>query len=359
MFKRPEKKRNKNARRWTPTGPTVQKDRCEVPWREWLGGVVAPTLDREASDIAAITLVLRSLHCKGNADAAPVSVSYGPSDNSRRVTVTNTIKKGQLELFPCAPKSTKISKTSTHPDRVAFHVQQICEHAAVAACASKRGDGAAATAKSAGGRAASTKESKALSKDGVDGAASKTGGDASTKGGGAAAESYTYYLHPEYKLPEDVTDASTEADAPGTRLWRWYGDESMYPFWAVERATDAWVQKTNTESKDGVQLAFNVERKEMTFNCVTVGAVQGSSVAITVNVRLPVLTNTHDMTAGTRLLLEKAAKVNPEKRKAETWKTDVDAAAKAQKQEPSAKSKAQAKTKATQKGGASTLCVNI
>ena len=302
--------------------------------------------------------MLRSLHCKGNADAAPVSVTCGPSDHSRRVTVTTTIKKGQLELFPCAPKSSRISKTSTHPDRVAFHVQQICEHAAVAACASKRGDGAAATVENKLSKSAGrpTKEScKALSKDGVDGAASKTGGDASTKGGGAAAESYTYYLHPEYKLPEDVTDASTEADAPGTRLWRWYGDESMYPFWAVERATDAWVQKTNTESKDGVQLAFNVERKEMTFNCVTVGAVQGSSVAITVNVRLPVLTNTHDMTAGTRLLLEKAAKVNPEKRKAETWKTDVDAAAKAQKQEPSAKSKAQAKPKAAQKGG----CVNI
>ena len=203
------------------------------------------------------------------------------------------------------------------------------------------------------------KRVKSVSKDGVDGAASKTGGDASTKGGGAAAESYTYYLHPEYKLPEDVTDASTEADAPGTRLWRWYGDESMYPFWAVERATDAWVQKTNTESKDGVQLEFNVERKEMTFNCVTVGAVQGSSVAITVNVRLPVLTNTHDMTAGTRLLMEKAANTNAENRKAETWKTHVGAAAKAQKQESSAKSKAQAKTKATQKGGASTLCVNI
>ena len=96
----------------------------------------------------------------------------------------------------------------------------------------------------------------------------------------------------------------------------------------------------------------------MEFNCVTVGAVQGSSVAITVNVRLPVLTNTHDLKAGTRLLMEAAAKP-AEKRKTESWKTDVDTAAKAQKLEADGKSKAKAKAKAKQKGGASALCVNI
>ena len=53
----------------------------------------------------------------------------------------------------------------------------------------------------------------------------------------AVATTAQYCIHPEYIQPEDVTDASTEKDAPATRLWKYSGNESMYPFWAVENKT--------------------------------------------------------------------------------------------------------------------------
>ena len=326
------------------------KKRCEVPWREWLGSAAAQSLDSDASDMAAITMVLRSLHRKGLAAAAPVSVSCARATEGTehshgkayRVTVTKAIKKGELEIFPCAPKSAKVVKISSHPDRVPIHVKQIYEDAAVAASTSKQGDGAAATSKGDDKRRQKTrKDNAASSTETKNDDASTTGGASSTKFAAVAAN--TYYLHPEYKGPQDVTDKSTEADAPEARAWKWTGDESMYPFWTVERVTDTWLRKVNAQSEDGVTLALNVERKEIEFNCVTVGAVQNSSVAITVNVRLPVLTNTRDLTAGTRLLLEATPKP-ADKRKTESWKTDVGAKAKQLKLDAAAKNKATAAT---------------
>ena len=270
--------------------------RFEAPWKEWMAGAVAHTLDRELSDIAAINVVLRSLNCKGDAGAAPVSVSCGLCDNSRQVTVTQDIQPGELQLFPCAPKSARISKTSCHPDRVTIRVQQTV-----------------------------------------------------TPGDNAADATKTYYMHPEYKLPADVTDKSTEAVAPGIRLWHWSGEESMFPFWAVERVTEEWMFKTNSEftfRKEATHFEFNVEHKELEFACVSVGAVAGTSIASTVIVRMPVLTNTCGLDKGTRLFMPAAAaKLVVVKRKDESWRTHVGIAKSQKKRHdniamPNAKSKA-------------------
>ena len=51
------------------------------------------------------------------------------------------------------------------------------------------------------------------------------------------------------------------------------------------------------------------------FACVTVGAVRNSSVAITLSVQVPVLTNTRALKKGTRLILEVAGKSLNEKPK--------------------------------------------
>ena len=162
---------------------------------------------------------------------------------------------------------------------------------------------------------------------------------ASPAGDAAVATKRTYYINPEYKQPEDVTDASTEQDAPGVRLWKWSGDETSYPFWAVERVSADWLRQKHVEAKHA-KLEFNVERKTLEFACVTVGAVGGSSIAITVAVSLPVLTNPRKLQTDDRLLLEVAPQPAVKKRKAETWKTDVANAAKALiKEEQHAKSK--------------------
>ena len=46
-----------------------------VPWKEWHRGRVAQHLGEKATHMAAIQLVLHSLHTRGRVDQAPVDVS--------------------------------------------------------------------------------------------------------------------------------------------------------------------------------------------------------------------------------------------------------------------------------------------
>ena len=46
-----------------------------------------------------------------------------------------------------------------------------------------------------------------------------------------------YYVTPEFKGAEDVTDEDSLRKAPQSRAWQFHGDETMHPFWAVERLT--------------------------------------------------------------------------------------------------------------------------
>ena len=144
------------------------------------------------------------------------------------------VKADALTLFPCVPKSGKIHKTSTHPDRVAIEVEQKQDPVRTS------GDAAIAAAP-AGGAAVAPKTSAAV--------APTTTAAVAAKRTAAVATKTTYYIHPEYKQPEDVTDASTEQDAPEKRVWNWSGDESLYPFWAVERKSADMLRTKNREQE--------------------------------------------------------------------------------------------------------------
>ena len=135
----------------------------------------------------------------------------------------------------------------------------------------------------------------------------------------------TYYISPEYKQPEDVTDASTEQDAPEKRVLHWSGDESLYPFWAVEHKSADWLRtKNRAHEPEQKTLEVNVERKTFEFASVTVGAVGKDSIAITTTVKLLVMTNPREFQKGDRLIDEAAPLPFVRKRKAdETWKIDV------------------------------------
>ena len=55
---------------------TGQEDKiATVPWAEWLRGRIAHALCEKTTHIAAIQLVLHSLHTRGRVDQAPVDVS--------------------------------------------------------------------------------------------------------------------------------------------------------------------------------------------------------------------------------------------------------------------------------------------
>ena len=105
------------------------------------------------------------------------------------------------------------------------------------------------------------------------------------------------------------------------RLWKWSGDESMFPFWAFERlsSTDLW----HRQIKDGPQLRFNVEYVEKDIMVLTVGNVEGKKAAVTYAVTVPVGTNAVAVTKGEDLVMEVAA-TNPLKtRKDIGWKEHV------------------------------------
>ena len=105
------------------------------------------------------------------------------------------------------------------------------------------------------------------------------------------------------------------------------------------------------------QLEFNMGFKMTQFACVTVGAVSGSSVAITLSVRVPVLTNTRALEKGARLFLEVAARPLDDKRKKlESWKSEVGNAASAAKKKHRLMEHRPTEPK---KGGSSEMCVDI
>ena len=237
-----------------------------IPWREWMSSAAAQDLDMAAADMAAVTLVLRSLHCKGRLEDQPIEVSLDLQSGLKAVKVTKDIEEGRLEIPPCAPKSGKIWATSVHPFRVAIRVRD---------------------------------------------------------GGDAQQPQRVYYVHPEYKLPEDVTPEETAAVAAKTLVWEWKGDETLHPFWAIKRLSrDALQQLLHKNRAARMSAEFNMEYVERDFNVVTVGQITGDSTSITLTVSVPMLTNTSALQAGDEVLAEVAAKNKCAKRKDTDWKDD-------------------------------------
>ena len=123
--------------------------------------------------------------------------------------------------------------------------------------------------------------------------------------------SATYYVHPEYNIPSDATleHAVAEGSAPEARIWQWRGDESLHPFWAIQRLS---VDEMKKKSSKGPQLRSgrrsNVSLTEKQYNVVSVGDLRGHSVAMTTQVSVPMITNETKIDAGEELILEVAPK---------------------------------------------------
>ena len=65
-----------------------------VPWKEWLRGRVAQTLDDKAAHMAAIQLVLHSLHTRGRINDAPIDVSIDLNTKRKVVKASDDLPKG-------------------------------------------------------------------------------------------------------------------------------------------------------------------------------------------------------------------------------------------------------------------------
>ena len=107
----------------------------------------------------------------------------------------------------------------------------------------------------------------------------------------------------------------------------------MHPFWAVERLTE-------DERRKAQRGAFNLTCEDKEFSAVTVGTSGGDSIAITLGVVVPIMTNAVDVKKGEELCLENPTK-KENKRKEGSWRTDVT------KTEKAPKARAKAKTAAS------------
>ena len=269
-----------------------QVHRVIVPWAEWLTGAVAKTMDDEQSHMAAIQLVLKSLHVRGGAETASIDVSIDVGASRRLVTASADLAPGSLVIPPCVPKTAKAYKNSVHPQRVAIVVT---EKSAVAA---------------------PQPNVRATSK----------------KAAVTASQLFTYYVHPEYKLPEESKEEVADDASLEVVPWEWKGDETMHPFWAVARLSQEELNKANAATPQS-RRKFNVTLEEKEYSVVTVGDSAGNAVSMTFGVRVPIMTNKNPIKKGEELVFQMTAPKASQKRKAESWKDDVVCAAKAKAKE--------------------------
>ena len=76
----------------------------------------------------------------------------------------------------------------------------------------------------------------------------------------------------------------------------------MHPFWAVRRITHQKLQTLPREAATEKGFTCGIEERE--YSVVTVGSYKGSSVATTLYVRIPFLTNSVDLNKGHELIWE-------------------------------------------------------
>jgi hypothetical protein len=240
----------------------------------------------KANHIAAIQLVLNALHTRGRIDQTPIDIIVDLNSKRKVVKASEDLPKGTLALPPCVPHTSRVYDKSTHPHRVPIVV---IEKSAVA-----------------DGRPDTRQREK----------------------GAFEPRRSVYYVHPEFKMPEESKEQLEDAVASGACAWEFKGDETMHPFWAVEFLTEE-------ERRKAQKGAFNLTFEDKEFSAVTVGTSGGDSIAITLGVVVPIMTNAVDVKKGEELCLEETRKKEA-KRKDMSWRDDVAKAANA----PKAKTKA-------------------
>ena len=114
-------------------------------------------------------------------------------------------------------------------------------------------------------------------------------------------------------LPAAV--ASTPAVEPSTEAYAWEftGKESLHPFWALEKFTAEDLAKKKGQV-DFKTIVFNCELEDARFVDCVVGVVGKSAVNTSVEVFVPLITNTSDVRKGDVLVMQVDKQKTPAKR---------------------------------------------
>ena len=213
--------------------------------------------DIKAAEAAAV-FVLRNLHEQSKEECIhlPIDVFWDHKGNTTTVVTTDSAECLGIKLHPCIPKAMKLKPTSAHPDRVRITVSYRSPEPS--------GSGSTAT--------------------------------------------HTFYAHPEWKEPEGGREEK-HAVACEHRPWKWVGDESMHPFWAVRRLS---LEQFAAKFPRGI---FNMQPTIKEYTVIGAGAS-------TVTVAVPMLTNTKPIAKGVELFWEANATTKKQEDKIRTWIDD-------------------------------------
>ena len=247
----------------------------------------------EQGDHASAVAALQNLIAKSDTKAPPLDIYLEGS--KYRVYAQRRLEKEELHL-PVMNLTANIKDKTTLSSAVAVKVKtlqnaELAGNPAVADAALK-----AAKPKS-GNQRISQKQSTDLSETAV----------------ADAGQSVELYMTPEWKCPTEV-----EGAAALKQPWKFHGNESMYPFWAVRRTTAVQLAKDNERAKPGEEQRFNCTLEEE----IVTNIIMGGRVATTTRmITLPYLTNSEEVQAGKELLLEIAVKTSTSKPPPSlTWK---------------------------------------
>ena len=132
-------------------------------------------------------------------------------------------------------------------------------------------------------------------------------------------------------FPLGSSEKEVTAVAAGSQenpIWVWANTEneaeSMNPFWAVRRMTDAQLSSANAEKPmTEPKLRFNCELVDISFSAVCAGSLHSKPIASTKMVEMQCLTNSVALVEGEELLLRIDAPAV--KKKAAPKRTWIDA----------------------------------
>ena len=199
---------------------TAQKKEKEGQWitmpcGEWLKQAVTQDMGKREAYGGAALLVLQAKHTAAHKTWG-VSVQQHTLTQKTKVVTSVAVAAGQLSLWPCVPKQSKVLTQSQHPDRVQILVWE------------------------------KGKEEEAK---------------------------VAFYVQPEVNLPDGKTCAEVEATDPEQREWKWTGKETMHPLWALTRMTPEELGARNATKAEQGRLRFNVHFETKDVNIVVCGRV--------------------------------------------------------------------------------------
>ena len=243
-----------------------------VPWRQWRRD---NTLGSVEADKASAVAVLQGLREGFQVENQPIEMYT--LNGKPKIFATQKIREGSLWLPPCVPKHPRMLEESENPNAVEIHVNKMRS--------------ADATINSEFGPIERTR---------------------------------TFKLAPDFKLPTLADSAAVAGSINEKRSedGNWIMErgtlDSMTPFWAVRRLTQAQLDKERSNTKENMWLPrFSCKLAEINLNDVCIySTVQMENRTRTIVV--PFMTNMCDLEEGEELILEVAAKV--QKPTTRTWR---------------------------------------